>query len=279
MGGDARADRPAVREERGELQERLAAWLDLPLTLLAFVMLGLLVLEFTAELPAPWAARVEQAQLAIWVLFAVEFALELALAPSRVDYLKRNWLTAISVVLPALRTVRLLRVARALRGLSLVRVVTTLNRGTRALEHIVRKGGLGYVLLFTLVITVTAAAGVYYFERGAPAATIQTPSEALWWAATIVTTINSPLEAVTLEGRVLAFLLRVVGLAISGYLTATIAVYLLGEPRGRETAAPNAEELRELRLEIVRLRGLIESRSMRPERGARPVSPPRVGGR
>jgi voltage-gated potassium channel len=243
--------------ERGELQHRLSAWLDVPLTVLALIMLALLVVEFTVDLSPTWSRRIEQVQLAIWVVFVAAFALELALAPSKLGYLRRNWLTAISVALPALRSLRLLRVARALRGLSLVRTVATLNRGTRALEHIVRKGQFGYVLLLTFLVTVTAAAGAYYFERDIPDAAIRTPGEALWWAATIVTTINSPLETVTLEGRVLALLLRVFGLAISGYLTATIAVYLLGATRRDETADL---ELRRLRLEVVRLQGLLERR-------------------
>src|SRR5581483_8919291 len=62
-----------------------------------------------------------------------------ALAPSKLHYLKRNWLTAVAVVLPTLRAVRVLRVARALRGMSLLRLLTTLNRGSRALGHIVRR--------------------------------------------------------------------------------------------------------------------------------------------
>jgi voltage-gated potassium channel len=245
----------AAPSERGELQQRISAWLDLPLTVLALIMLGLLVVEFTVDLGPTWGGRVAQAQLAIWIVFVATFFLELTLAPSKLEYLRRNWLTAISVALPALRTLRLLRMAHALRGISLVRTVTTLNRGTRALEHIVRKGQFGYVLLLTLAVTVTAAAGAYYFERDMPGAAIQTPGEAIWWAATMITTISSPLETVTLEGRILALLLRVFALGISGYLTASIAVYLLGDTRREDSTDL---ELRRLRLELLRMQRLLE---------------------
>ncbi len=263
--------REAAREERRELQERLADWLDVPLSVLALVMLGLLILEFTVPLSPGWARRVGQAQTVIWVVFLATFLLELGLAPSKLDYLKKNWLTAIAVALPALRTVRLLRVARALRGISLVRIVTTLNRGSRALGHVVQRGQFGYVLLLTLLVTTTAAAGAYYLERDEPSANITTPGDALWWAVTLVTTVNSPFETVTLEGRVIALFLRIFGLAVSGYLTAIIAVYLLGNRAAPDDAEATQTELRQLRLQLTRLARVLEGRGVDEAHGKRSV--------
>ena len=255
---DAAARRTEAKQERGELQERISNWLDTPLTILSFVMLGLLVVELTADLSPVWAARVSQTQMAIWVVFVAAFLIELLVAPSKIAYLQKNWLTAVSVALPALRSVRILRAARALRGLSLVRILTTVNRGTRALGHVVQRGRFGYVLALTGVVVVTSAAGAYYFERTEPQANILTLGDALWWSAAIVTTINSPYETVTLEGRIVALLLRVFALAISGYLTAIIAVYLIGGQRLAEPAEVNQAELRALREHVARLERLLE---------------------
>ena len=75
------------------------------------------------------------------------------------------------MLLPAFRSVRLLRVARALRGisgLSLLRLLTTLNRGGRALEHVARRGQLGYVLGLMLLVMAAGVAGAYSFEFGEP---------------------------------------------------------------------------------------------------------------
>jgi voltage-gated potassium channel len=238
--------------ERLELQERLAAWLDLPLTALAFVMLGLLVAQLLLPLGPAWQARVGQAQTAIWAIFVADFLLELLLAPSKGRYLRRNWLVAVSVVLPAFRTLRVLHVARALRGISLLRLLTTLNRGGRALEHVVRRGQLGYVLGLTVLVTLAGAAGAYFFELGEPNALIRTPGDALWWAATLITTVNSPLAVVTLEGRVIGLLLRVYALGVSGYVTAVIAVQLFG--LGQQDQAIDPRALAELRDEVRSLR-------------------------
>ncbi|MFN0073741.1 MAG: ion transporter [Chloroflexota bacterium] len=220
--------RHASEAERAELRERLADWLDAPLTALGSLMLALLIVEWTVDLTPSWSARVSVIQNVIWAIFIVDFVVELTLAPAKLQYLRTNWLTAIGVVLPALRAIRVLRVARVFRGLSLVRLTTTLNRASRVAGALGRRGELGYVLLLTLIVTTAAAAGVYFFEREAFDSTIRTPWDAAWWAATIVTTINSPLETVTLEGRIVALGLRIFALAFSGYLTAVIAVHLLG---------------------------------------------------
>ena len=263
-----------TRRQRRELVRRVSAWLDLPLALLALAMLGLLLAELALPLSPAWARRVGQTETAIWVVFAAAFVLELVLAPSKAEYLKKNWLTALAVALPALRVVRLLRVAHALRGMSLLRLLTTLNRGTRAIGHVARRGQFGYVILLTAIVTATAAAGAYYLERDEPGANIQTPGDAVWWAATLVTTMNSPYETVTFEGRVVGFLLRVFALGVSGYVTAVIAVYLLGAPRQEKEIKADQAEIRELHREIARLEALIERRLPAPSDGAAALDEP-----
>lgn len=73
-----------------------------------------------------------------------------------------------------------------------------------------------------------AAAGAYYFEIGEPGSQMQTTGDALWWAATLGTTMGSPLTVVTLESRIIGMLLRIYPLGLSGYVTAVIAVQLFG---------------------------------------------------
>lgn len=243
---------------RMELQERLARWLDAPLTALGLVMLALLVVEWTVDLAPTWASRFATIQGVIWGIFIIDFVAEITLAPNRLRYLRANWLTAIGVILPAFRAFRVFRVARALRGLNLVRFTTTLNRAARAAGHVAERGEMGYVLLLTVIVTAAAAAAVYFFERGIAASPIQTPWDSVWWAATIVTTINSPLEAVTLEGRLVALGLRIFALAFSGYLTAVIAVHLLGA--GKSDEAITAERLERIERALNELRRASERR-------------------
>ncbi|MFN7146640.1 MAG: potassium channel protein, partial [Myxococcota bacterium] len=121
------------------------------MAVLGVVWLVLLVLELTRGFTPP----LEVASTVIWVLFLGEFALKLLLAPARGRYLRREWLTALSLLVPALRVfrvarvVRVLAVARGVRGLRLVRVVTSVNRGIRSVGRVFRRRGAGYVALLT----------------------------------------------------------------------------------------------------------------------------------
>jgi len=114
-------------------------------------------------------------------------------------------------------------------------------------------------------VTVSSAVAALAFERGARDSNIGNIGDALWWASAVVTTVNSPLEPVTLEGRIIALALRVFGLAVIGYLTARIAVYLLGGRDAAEEGAREApaveDEVRALREEVRRLSALLERRS------------------
>jgi voltage-gated potassium channel len=169
----------------------------------------------------------------IWVVFIIDFAVKLILAPDKVDYFKGNWLTAISLLLPALRifrvfrAFRLLRLARAGRGLRLVRVVSSLNRGMKALGASLSRRGFGYVAALTLLVTFAGAAGMYAFENTAPGGP-KNYVESLWWTAMIMTTMGSGYWPQTAEGRVLCVFLALYAFGVFGYMTAALATFFVG---------------------------------------------------
>lgn len=251
-------------ERRWRVQEIATSVFDVGLALLAVLSLGLLIVEFTRETTDEWTRRVVTVQTVIWAIFLTAFLIELSLAPSKRRYLRKNWLVAVSVAIPALRVfrvvhaVRVLRGARALRGLNTARSLTVLNRTRRAMASYLSENRFGYLVVLAVVVTLTAGAAVYYLERGQPEANITSFPDALWWAATIITTVNSPLEPVTYEARVLALMLRIFGLAVIGYITATLAVFLLGGAGKREQDRLQGEELRRLREQVDRLNENLE---------------------
>lgn len=234
------------------MAERVDRWLDLPLSVLALVMIGLLVLDLSGVLPAYWEGRVQLGETAIWIVFAAAFFVQLAIAPDRLAYVRAHWLTAVSVVLPPLRGLRVLRALRLLRGVSLVRVLTVTNRGARALEHVVSRGQAGYVASLALLVALAGAAAVLYFERDANGATIRSVGDALWWAFTLMTTMNVGLEPLSVEGRIVGVLLRLFALGLAGYVTALLAAFLV--KRSRVAGRPADHQIRALRADIAALR-------------------------
>jgi voltage-gated potassium channel len=259
----AAADRWRLLRELDELTEG-------PLVILSLVWLGLLVLELTVGI-----GRVgEMLVYGLWALFILDFLIEIIIAPDRRAYLRRNWLVAVSLVLPAARVLRVAQVARVARigrigrSLNLARIITSVNRGIRALGRTLAARGAGYVAAITFVVALGGAAGILTFESPAaiaeagrvpPAGQIGVEGfgDALWWTLMILVTLGTDYWPVTMEGRILTVLLAVYGFAIFGYVTATLASHFLGRDRVQGAAAGGAvagDEARALRAEIAALR-------------------------
>ena len=103
--------RDRIVDERHTLLQQLQDWLEIPMLVLAFIWLALMVVEIV------WGLNplVESVGYIIWVIFILDFILEFWLAPEKLDYLKKNWLSGIALMAPALRALRLVRVVRLAR--------------------------------------------------------------------------------------------------------------------------------------------------------------------
>ena len=256
----------ALERERYELLQRLEDWLETPMLILAFAWLALLIVELI------WGESLsfEIIGTIIWIVFILDFAAEFVLAPHKVAYLKSNWLPAISLLLPALRifrvfrVFRLLRLARVGRGLRFLRVVSSLNRGMRALGASLRRRGFGYVLALTVLVAFAGAAGMYSFENGAPGG-LNSYGEALWWTAMVMTTMGSQYWPQTFEGRVLCVFLALYAFAVFGYLTAALATFFVGrDAENDEAELAGAKQLAAVQEELIALREDIRELSRRP---------------
>ena len=228
------------KTERWALLRELDRLTDRPLTVLAFVWLGLLVVELTSGL----SASLEALTYAIWGVFIVDFVVEVTIAPDRWRYLRGNWLSAVSLLIPAVRVLRVTRLARlssigrATRSLSLLRIVTSINRGMGALGATLARRGLGYVLALSAIVALVGAAGMLFFE-GTSASPATEPDQggfrdypdALWWTVMVLVTIGSDVWPTTAEGRILTLLLAIYGFAVFGFITAAIASHFVGQDR------------------------------------------------
>ncbi len=249
-------DGTPARDERDELRERIEAWTNAPLNVLSIVLLAIIVLELSpAELSPVWQSRVGVLNWFIYIVFSLDFFTRLLLATDRTQFLRRNWLAAISVLLPAFRVFRALRAVRALRGLRLVRVLAATNRGTRALNRILRGHQFERVLALTIAVTTVGAAALAYFEKDADGDGLRRYGDALWWALGFVTTVGGDFEPETLEGRIVTLLLIVWGLGVFGYVTGAVASYFVGQDAGGETAS--AEQVERLQREVTELRAML----------------------
>lgn len=251
----------ALERERYKLSVRIGKALATPMTVLSFVWLILLILDLTRGL-SPLMGRVSYA---IWGVFVLQFLVEFVVTPRKLAYLRRNWLTAVALLLPAARVLRAFRAIRALgalRGARLVGVVSRANRGMRALGSVMGRRGFGYVATLTVLVTVAGAAGMYAFEHGVPGSDMDNFGSALWWTAMLLTTMGSDYFPKSPEGRLLCLLLATYGFAIFGYVTATVASYFVSRDADTdEGEIAGAKQLDSLRREIEALRHAVEGLS------------------
>ena len=246
-----------TRSERLELLHHIEAILEPLLASLGLLFLGLLLVDLSGAVTTPeqrlWLDR---AINVIWAIFVIDFVVRLVVAPEKRHYLKHNWLTLLSLALPFLRPVRALQALRAVRSLSLIRLLTGVNRGMRVLQTFARGRQIAYVAALSVLVVIAGAVGVHYFDRGVPGAPIQTFGDALWWSSAMITTINNEMYAVSPEARVIAILQRIFAVSVFGFITASIASYLIGRSaEERSTAeAPDRAATESLRGELDALR-------------------------
>jgi voltage-gated potassium channel len=141
----------------------------------------------------------------------------------------------------------------------LVRVVTSLNRGMKALGASMGRRGFGYVVALSVVVTLAGAAGMYAFENEVEGG-LKSYGEALWWTAMLLTSLGSEYWPKTAEGRVLCFLLSLYGFAVFGYVTATLATFFIGRDAEDEWAeVAGAKSIEALREESAALRAEVRA--------------------
>ena len=236
--------------------EQIDSALSGVMVLLSAAWIALVVVEMAGDGLPP---SLEVALWVIWAIFIADFLLEFTIAPIKTQYLRTHWLTVLSLVLPALRilrlapALRLIRAGRVVRGVGLLRVLTSINRGLASLRATAARRGVGYVIAATALVMVVGAAGMAFFESSTPvdgypdpvaeAPEIRDYGDAFWWTAYAMTT-GAPNTPATSEGKILGWLLSLFGLGVFGYLTATLASHFIERDRIGVQHATGHEEPR-----------------------------------
>jgi voltage-gated potassium channel len=202
-------------DRRRLLFDRVERATELPMLLLAVAFLVVFALPEVMELSPEWEVGVEASSWMIWAAFAFELVVKVYLAPDRRRYLIAHWMDVITVLVPFLRPLRLLRL-----------VVVGIRFWTEA-RTVLRERTFGVIGTASILAVATAAWLVYVAERGGDGS-IQTFADALWWAAATITTVGyGDVYPKTPAGRGVAVVLMLVGISLFGLLTARVAAFFV----------------------------------------------------
>ena len=189
------------------------------LTLTFLAVLFLLVFSvpaFVLDLSNEAQSLIELIQWICWFAFALDLVIGLLTSRSKKEYLLKHPLELISVLLPFLRPLRLMRVI-SFGGLALQKIAM----GKQFAITI-------KVALTAIFVSYIAAVQITISERDVEGSNIKTFSDGLWWAVTTVTTVGyGDRFPTTPEGRILAVMLMLVGISLVGVITASVASWFV----------------------------------------------------
>ena len=157
-----------------ERLRRISSLSDKVMALLGFLWLALFLLELTRPLTRPLVLL----STAFYAIFLGDFILRLATAGDKWRYLRKNWLLALCLIVPALRFLRVLSV---LRGAGFLVTIASATRGMHGLGAALRRRGFLYVVVFTIIVTLVSAAGISSAGIRASSRLTAMPCSGLHW--------------------------------------------------------------------------------------------------
>jgi len=200
-------------------QTRWRSVMALPLMIGAIAFASSYAWRVIADLEPPLGTLTLVVMAVSWLLFVVDFFVNIALAPQRDHYVRTHLHELLIVLLPVISPLRLL-VFIAMLGV-------VVRYAGRLRERVVL-----YAIGSAALLTFVAAVAVLDVERDAQGATITSFGNAVWWAIVTITTVGyGDLVPVTIPGRIIAAVLMVCGIALLSTGAGTVASWLLD--RGR----------------------------------------------
>jgi voltage-gated potassium channel len=219
---------PPARKWREVWLRRYLEAADPLMVMLGLSFLLLVVLDY-ANLPLTDIEQVwvNAANFTIYGLFILDALIRLALTPQHRLWLRDNVLLLIALALPLL-----LPFAKQLTTpISIIVRLAMLAwggmHGLAAIRRLSRGQVFYYLALLSTFVVLIGASVVLALEQDAEGSQITSYGTALWWAATLVTTVNSSLDPVTNWGRVVAVLMRIYAVGFFSVLTANMASVFL----------------------------------------------------
>ena len=184
----------------------------------------------------------------IWVFFALDYFARLSIADNKRLFVRKNLLDLAAVALP------FLPLLRAIRALAAVTVLSRRNRGSRSQQVTTSVVTLAFATWFVAGLAVTEA------ERQVDGANIQGVGDGWWWAITTMATVGyGDTYPVSTQGRIVGTALMIMGVALLGTITASIASnFNSTDSEDSSNGTSSASEVDDLKKRIAELESKLE---------------------
>jgi voltage-gated potassium channel len=189
-------------------------YLNLPLALLSLLYFVLYSLEVIYKPQGSVLQAIEICNFIIWMIFAFDIVMKFAARQSLNSFLKSYWLELLSLIVPFIRFLRVFRFLLAIRAL-------------KSLSKNRRDKTIFWTLVLLPIAWVVGSIAILDAESSSSNASIVSLDQALWWSLTTISTVGYELYPTTLEGRFIAGILMVFGIALFSAGAGILASWVL----------------------------------------------------
>jgi voltage-gated potassium channel len=168
---------------------------------------------------------IEISNTSIWVIFSFDIILKFIAKTSLKSFVKSYWLELLALTLPFIRFLRVFRFLLAIRAL-------------RAINKSRRDKTIFWTLVLLPLAWFVGSIAILDAESSSSNASIVSLDQALWWALTTISTVgDGDLYPTTLEGRFVAGILMVFGIALFSAAAGILVSWLLQGEKGTNTSS------------------------------------------
>lgn len=185
-------------------------------------------------LPVQWAMERHQtiskgainaSDWIVWSFFVIETVCLLILVDNKKEYLLRNWMNLVIIIVgfPVVWTHTPL--VGILRGLQLLIMLRLMLPWWDSCIQVLARNRLGTTLVVAIIITSLWGVLIYFVD---PA--VKTPWDGIWWAWETITTVGyGDIIPVNLWSRLLGISLMLMGIILVSLLTANFSAFLISK--------------------------------------------------
>ncbi len=197
-----------------EKYQAKALW---PMTVLAvFFLAAFLVESFRLPIAVANPGLFRSINLGLWLIFVADYLFMLYLSENRKKFFHSHYLDLALVAFPFLRPLRALR------------LLVLFERAFTGMQQKLYVNIPLYVAGAASLLVLMGGATLYSVEVDAVDTNIKSPQDALWWAVVTVTTVGyGDKYPVTGQGRLVAVVLMITGIAVVGTVTASLAAWIV----------------------------------------------------
>ena len=217
---------------------------DIALLVAIVLSIVILLVESLPGLPPTVKLVLEVLELALTVLFTIEYIARIYCAENRRSYLLSGWgiidLLAVlppylTYFVPGARYMLMIRSARFLRIFRIFRLFSFINEGhllLRALGKSFYKIAVYFLFVFVLVVCLGTL--MFIIESGQPESSFTDLGSSIYWAVTTLSTVGyGDITPVTFIGRLLAAFIMLLGytlIAVPGGIVTASFINETNEP-------------------------------------------------